>query len=114
MVVSGERRFAPRGFAALGFWGPWQLQTAETVLLSPFSRTACRNASLSPMRQLQPVLWTKGVLLSPQHLQLQDRFFEDSLNFQLSSLTFSPWGLLRLAVARGTPGTRKMRPRARG
>jgi type VI secretion system protein ImpJ len=52
------------------------------------------------MRQLQPVLWTKGVLLSPQHLQLQDRFFEDSLNFQLSSLTFSPWGLLRLEIDR--------------
>src|SRR5215510_6907220 len=26
----------------------------------------------SPMRQMQPVLWTKGVLLSPQHFQTQD------------------------------------------
>lgn len=52
------------------------------------------------MRQLQPVLWTKGVLLSPQHLQLQDRFFEDSLSFQLASLTFSPWGFQRLEIDR--------------
>ena len=38
------------------------------------------------MRQLQKVLWTKGVLLSPQHLQLQDRFTEDLIAFQLSAL----------------------------
>lgn len=45
------------------------------------------------MRQMQKVLWTKGTLLTPQHLQLQDRFLEDSLAFQLSSLAFFPWGL---------------------
>jgi type VI secretion system protein ImpJ len=44
------------------------------------------------MRQLQKVLWTKGTLLTPQHLQLQDRFFEDLLSFQLSALTTHPWG----------------------
>lgn len=52
------------------------------------------------MRQLQSVLWTKGVLLSPQHLQTQDRFLEDLLDFQLSSLTFCPWGLSRLEIDR--------------
>lgn len=52
------------------------------------------------MRQLQPVLWTKGVLLSPQHLQAQDRFFEDLVRFQLSTLTFSPWGFRRLEIDR--------------
>jgi type VI secretion system protein ImpJ len=52
------------------------------------------------MRQLQPVLWTKGVLLSPQHLQTQDRFLEDSLHFQLSSLAFAPWGFARVAFDR--------------
>ena len=50
------------------------------------------------MRQLQPVLWTKGVLLNPQHLQMQDRFLEDLLEFELSSLTFCPWGLHRLDI----------------
>jgi type VI secretion system protein ImpJ len=52
------------------------------------------------MRQLQSVLWTKGVLLSPQHLQTQDRFLEDLLDFQLSSLTFCPWGISRLEIDR--------------
>src|SRR5437867_3411105 len=52
------------------------------------------------MRQLQPVLWTKGVLLTPQHLQMQDRFLEDLFEFQLSALTFAPWGFHRLIVDR--------------
>jgi type VI secretion system protein ImpJ len=47
---------------------------------------------------MQPVLWTKGVLLSPQHLQTQDRFLEDLVGFQLSALTFCPWGFSRLAI----------------
>ena len=51
-------------------------------------------------RQLQPVLWTKGVMLSPQHLQAQDRFLEDVLHFQLASLTFAPWGFARVAFDR--------------
>ena len=50
------------------------------------------------MRQMQKVLWTKGTLLSPQHLQAQDRFLEDLIGFQLSSLTFFPWGFSRLEV----------------
>ena len=52
------------------------------------------------MRQMQPVLWTKGVLLSPQHFQTQDRFLEDLLEFQLSSLVFSPWGFRHLEIDR--------------
>jgi type VI secretion system protein ImpJ len=49
---------------------------------------------------MQPVLWTKGVLLSPQHFQTQDRFLEDLLEFQLSTLAFSPWGFRQLEVDR--------------
>ncbi|MGH7525600.1 MAG: type VI secretion system baseplate subunit TssK [Gemmatimonadales bacterium] len=52
------------------------------------------------MRQLQPVLWTKGVLLNPQHLQTQDRFLEDLIEFQLSTLTVYPWGFSRLELDR--------------
>ena len=44
------------------------------------------------MRQLQPVLWTKGTLLSPQHLQTQDRFLEDLLRFRIEALAYCPWG----------------------
>jgi type VI secretion system protein ImpJ len=52
------------------------------------------------MRQLQNVLWTKGVLLSPQHLQVQDRFLEDTLGFKLAALSFFPWGFRRLEIDR--------------
>src|SRR4051812_1573583 len=52
------------------------------------------------MRRLQPVLWTKGTLLTPQHLQLQDRFVEDTLQFWLEALAFSPWGFASLQIDR--------------
>ncbi len=50
------------------------------------------------MRHSPPVLWTKGVLLTPQHLQAQDRHHEETLAFQVSALAFSPWGLSRLTI----------------
>jgi type VI secretion system protein ImpJ len=50
------------------------------------------------MRQLQPVVWSKGVFLSPQHLQAQDRFFEDSLRFNLEALSFRHWGYASLQI----------------
>jgi type VI secretion system protein ImpJ len=52
------------------------------------------------MKQLQKVLWTKGVLLNPQHLQLQDRYLESLLEFRLNALTRWPWGFSRLEVDR--------------
>jgi type VI secretion system protein ImpJ len=52
------------------------------------------------MRQMQPVLWTKGLVLSPQHLQIQDRYYEDLIDFRLNLLRFSPWGFQRLAIDR--------------
>ncbi len=54
------------------------------------------------MRYLQPVLWTKGTLLSPQHLQMQDRFLEDSLQFRLETLSYCAWGFRELKVDRDT------------
>jgi type VI secretion system protein ImpJ len=68
-----------------------------TLLPSPVRTSALRPAA---MRQMQRVLWNKGVLLSPQHLQMQDRFLEDQLHFQLSALAFHPWGVARLEVDR--------------
>jgi type VI secretion system protein ImpJ len=50
------------------------------------------------MKRLQPVVWMKGTLLSPQHLQSQDRFFESSLKFQLDALSFAPWGFRKLQL----------------
>ena len=50
------------------------------------------------MKRLQPVIWTKGTLLNPQHLQVQDRFLESNLEFQTGVLAFRPWGFNRLRV----------------
>jgi hypothetical protein len=69
------------------------------------------------MRILQPVIWAKGTfLLSPQHLQVQDRFVESVLQFRMEALQFRPWGFSRLrinqeALASGEPSP-SMRPRA--
>jgi len=52
----------------------------------------------SDMTQLQPVLWTRGVLLAPQHLQAHDRFLEDSLQFKLSALAPGRWGFQHLEI----------------
>src|SRR5207302_4983381 len=48
------------------------------------------------MKHLQPVIWSKGTFLTPQHLQIQDRFIEDSLHFRLHALKFCSWGLTEL------------------
>ncbi len=53
------------------------------------------------MKQLQPVIWTKGTFLTPQHLQVQDKFLEDTLNFRLQALKFCPWGFSELTLEQG-------------
>jgi type VI secretion system protein ImpJ len=50
------------------------------------------------MKQLQPVIWMKGTFLSPQHLQIQDRFLENVLRFQVEALSFQPWGFTDLRI----------------
>lgn len=59
------------------------------------------------MRQLKPVIWSKGTFLSPQHLQSQERFVEDTLHFYLDSLVSKLWGFQHIqidqrALAEGT------------
>lgn len=49
---------------------------------------------------LQPVVWSKGTLLHPQHLQAQDRFLEGLLRFRHDSLHVYPWGFLTLEIDR--------------
>jgi type VI secretion system protein ImpJ len=53
---------------------------------------------------MQKVLWTKGVLLTPQHLQAQDRYLEDQLRFQLAAAAYCPWGFRRLEIDREALG----------
>jgi type VI secretion system protein ImpJ len=50
------------------------------------------------MPLLEPVIWAKGTVLNPQHLQIQDRFVADSLVCHLHALNFRPWGFQRLRI----------------
>lgn len=50
------------------------------------------------MTRMLPVVWAKGTFLSPQHLQAQDRFFEELLAFRLDAVAFRGWGFSRLAI----------------
>ena len=50
------------------------------------------------MKQLQPVIWSKGTFLTPQHMQMQDRFLGDMRQFELQALNFRPWGFMELAI----------------
>src|SRR5208283_1167683 len=67
------------------------------------------------MRQLQPVIWAKGTFLTPQHLQLQDRFIESVLEFKLGALRFCPWGFADVQIDREALATGNLLlPRATG
>jgi type VI secretion system protein ImpJ len=50
------------------------------------------------MKQFQQVLWSKGTFLTPQHLQLQDRYAETLLQFQMESFAFRLWGFASLQI----------------
>src|SRR5215813_14007461 len=65
------------------------------------------SATLSAMPVLEPVIWAKGTVLNPQHLQIQDRFLADSLQFHLQALNFRPWGFQKLRIDQQAlaPGT---------
>ncbi len=52
------------------------------------------------MTQMHKVLWTKGVMLTPQHLQAQDRFLEEIMSMRLSELAEYPWGFGRVRIDR--------------
>lgn len=52
------------------------------------------------MPLLEPVIWAKGTFLNPQHLQIQDRYLEESLRFHMHALNFRPWGFERLRIDR--------------
>ncbi len=50
------------------------------------------------MKYLSRVVWSEGMHLSPQHFQMQSRYFEDSLWFLNGALRSYPWGLLSFAL----------------
>jgi type VI secretion system protein ImpJ len=50
------------------------------------------------LKQLQQVVWSKGTFLTPQHLQLQDRFVDDNRQFQLEAISYRFWGFASLRI----------------
>ena len=66
------------------------------------------------MSSLDLVLWSKGTLLTPQHLQAQDRYLNELLRLQLGALTFCP-GASRdsRSTARHSPAERSSFARSR-
>lgn len=52
------------------------------------------------MRLLQNVLWRKGIVLTPQHMQAQDRFLRDTIDFHRSAFSADGWGFGRLQIDR--------------
>ena len=45
------------------------------------------------MKQLSHIVWNEGMHLAQHHFQAQSRFFEDRVQFALTSLFFKPYGL---------------------
>jgi len=45
------------------------------------------------MKQLSRVVWNEGMHLAQHHFQAQSRYFEDAIQFAVSSLFFAPYGL---------------------
>jgi type VI secretion system protein ImpJ len=50
------------------------------------------------MKRLQPVIWMKGTFLNAQYLQSQDRFIDNTLQFQMEALSSYPWGFSHLRM----------------
>lgn len=50
------------------------------------------------MKSLTPVVWREGMHIAQHHMQLRDRYFQDSAAFALSSLFFCPYGVAGLEL----------------
>jgi type VI secretion system protein ImpJ len=66
------------------------------------------------MNHLKRVVWWKGMFLTPQHFQMQDRYLEDTLQFRFQASLYANWGVTELAIdepalANGTFALRQCR-----
>jgi type VI secretion system protein ImpJ len=46
------------------------------------------------MKQLSKIVWSEGMYLAPHHFQAQNRYFEDSMQFAVTSLWREAYGLV--------------------
>ena len=52
------------------------------------------------MKDLQRVVWAKGMFLTPQHFQAQAQFVENLLHFRFNRSNYANWGVSRLEIDR--------------
>ena len=50
--------------------------------------------NVGAMKQLSHIVWNEGMHLAQHHFQAQSRFFEDTVQFALTSLFFKPYGIV--------------------
>ena len=52
------------------------------------------------MSRYRKVVWNEGMLLTPQHFQQWDNYYEELLSSRVSSLAPYEWGVLDLQINR--------------
>src|SRR4051812_15265906 len=52
------------------------------------------------MRQLQGVVWSEGMFLTPEHFQARDQSIEQNIQFRFSASNFANWGFTSLTINR--------------
>lgn len=57
----------------------------------------------------EAIQWSEGMLLSPQHMQQQDIYWQRQLRYQLSLLQPNAWGVIDLACDEAALGKRLLR-----
>ena len=50
------------------------------------------------MKRQRRVVWTKGMFLSPQHFQAQDRYFDDLIHSRFDASHFANYGVTAVEV----------------
>ena len=50
--------------------------------------------NVGAMKQLSHIVWNEGMHLAQHHFQAQSRFFEDTVQFALTSQFFKPYGIV--------------------
>jgi type VI secretion system protein ImpJ len=61
------------------------------------------------MKSPQRVVWTEGMLVSPQHLQQADLYHEQLVDERLTALVPFAWGVSRVAIDPGALGAEQIR-----
>ena len=52
------------------------------------------------MKHLRRLVWSKGMFLTPQHFQAQERFYADNVQFRFTSSLYANWGVSKVDADR--------------